>query len=69
MILGLLVLASGDHRMVAVLYLALGGITTGIGGTVSGALWPELYGTKNLGSIRSFTSAIMIFGTAASPAV
>ena len=67
--MGLIVLATGDHKLIALLYLGLGGLTAGIGGTVGGALWPELYGTKHLGSIRSMTSALMIAGTAASPAV
>ena len=34
---------------------------------LSGALWPELFGTKNLGAIRSMTTAIVIFSTAAAP--
>jgi len=69
MVLGLLVLASGDGKMIAIVYLMFGGLTAGMGATVSGAFWPELYGTKHLGSIRSMASAIMIFGTAASPAL
>ena len=34
---------------------------------VSGGLWPELFGTGHLGAIRSLTSPIAIFATAAAP--
>lgn len=69
MILGLLVLASGEHKLITLVYLTLTGLTAGMGGTFENALWPELYGTKHLGAIRSLSSTIMIFGTAASPAL
>ena len=36
-------------------------------GPVSGGLWPELFGTGHLGAIRSLTSPIAIFATAAAP--
>jgi MFS family permease len=50
-------------------YLALIGMTTGVGSTVLGALWAELYGTRNLGSIRALAVAGMVFGTALGPGV
>ncbi len=48
-------------------YLGLCGLNLGMIGPVSGGLWPELFGTQHLGAIRSLTSPIAIFGTAAAP--
>ena len=50
-------------------YLALIGMTTGVGSTVLGALLAELYGTRNLGSIRALAVAGMVFGTALGPGI
>ena len=48
-------------------YMGLIGINLGTAGPVSGGLWPELFGTKHLGAIRSLTSPIVIMSTAAAP--
>jgi MFS family permease len=48
-------------------YLGLCGLNLGMIGPVSGGLWPELFGTMHLGAIRSLTSPIAIFATAAAP--
>ena len=48
-------------------YMGLLGVHLGMAGPVSGGLWPELFGTKNLGAIRSMTTPIMVASTAASP--
>ena len=39
----------------------------GLGATVSGAFWPEFYGTKHLGSVRSVAMSLMVFATALGP--
>ncbi|MEM9277196.1 MAG: MFS transporter [Pseudomonadota bacterium] len=49
------------------LFMGLLGISYGFSSTLFGALWPEVYGTKNLGGIRAITIAIMVFGTALGP--
>ncbi len=49
------------------LYFILAGISTGGAMTVSGVLWPELYGTRHLGSIRSLSTSLMVFATALAP--
>jgi len=49
------------------LYFALAGLSTGGAMAVGGLLWPELYGTKHLGSIRSLSSSLMVFSTALAP--
>ena len=54
--------------MTPFVYMGLLGVHLGMAGPVSGGgLWPELFGTKNLGAIRSMTSPIMVASTAASP--
>jgi MFS family permease len=47
--------------------LALAGLTQGMAQTVWGSLWPELYGTRHLGSVRSMATTAMVFSTAIGP--
>lgn len=49
------------------IFMALMGISYGFSSTLFGAVWPEVYGTKHLGAIRSVVVAIMVFATAAGP--
>lgn len=66
--LAVLGLAFGNHAMWLPAMMALMGISNGLTVIIAGALWPEMYGTKKLGAIRSVTTSIMIFGTAIAPA-
>ena len=43
------------------------GVSYGFSSTLFGALWPELYGARHLGGIRSLIVAFMVFGTAMGP--
>jgi MFS family permease len=45
------------------------GISYGISSTLFGALWPEIYGTAHLGSIRALTVSAAVLSTAAGPGV
>ena len=65
--LGMVVVAQGDGLQHAAIGLVLLGIMQGAGTTVSGVFWPEYYGTRNLGAIRSLATAIMVFATALGP--
>jgi MFS family permease len=49
------------------LFMALMGVSNGFSSTLSGAMWPELYGTQHLGAIRSVVVATMVFASAAGP--
>ncbi len=49
--------------------LALIGISQGVANTLSGALYPHLYGTRHLGAIRSMAITIMVVSTAVGPGV
>ena len=67
MALGCAVLWLGEHRALAFGYMALLGLSAGAGGTITGALWVELYGTRHIGAIRAMQHALMVTSTAASP--
>ncbi|AJY47662.1 MFS transporter [Martelella endophytica] len=48
-------------------FMPLIGLSMGASGTLNGALWPELYGSRHLGSIRSIVIALIVFSTAVGP--
>jgi hypothetical protein len=47
--------------------MSLLGISYGFSSTLFGALWPEIYGTRHLGAIRSLIVAFMVLSTAVGP--
>lgn len=51
------------------LMMALFGLTQGAGVALQGALWPELYGTRNLGAIKALATSAMVFSSALGPGV
>ena len=65
--LGCLILATVQSPIALIAYMALLGISTGINAWVYGSIWPEIYGIKNLGSIRSLVTAMMVFSSALGP--
>lgn len=69
LVLGLSLLLAGNHPVVALLYLALLGATTGLGLLAGTAIWAELYGIKNLGAIKSRVTTCMVVATAVGPLV
>lgn len=62
-----LTLGSFEGQWSAFAFMGLLGVSYGISSTLFGALWPEVYGLKHLGSIRALTVAIMVFATAMGP--
>lgn len=67
--IGIALIGPAEH--VTMWYLALGliGITQGINSAMQGVLFPLVYGTKNLGSIRSMATTIMVISTAIGPGI
>lgn len=63
----MLALAMIDASYGVFVYFTLAGISTGGAMAVGGLLWPELYGTKHLGAIRSLSVSLMVFATALAP--
>lgn len=52
---------------VAILLMVFLGMGIGMTSPIVGSLWVEVYGTKNLGSIRSFVTSMIIISTSMSP--
>lgn len=50
-------------------FMILLGMSGGTANTLLGAVWPEVYGTQHLGSIRSLVVAGMVFSSALGPGV
>lgn len=67
--LGLVLLAVTDASWGAYAFMAFSGLSTGIFFTSSTAIWAETYGTSYLGAIRALSSSLMVFATAAAPAL
>jgi len=67
LIVGIALLAVGNHPWIAPLYLLLAGLSVGATGPISSALLAELYGTRRLGAIRSLAYAAAILMTALAP--
>lgn len=61
------VLGLFDGLWSAFVFMFLLGISNGFSSTLFGALWPEIYGTKHLGGIRSIMVAILVLATALGP--
>jgi len=51
----------------AFVFMGLIGISNGFNGTLVGAFWPEVYGTRHMGAIRSVAFAFMVFASAGGP--
>lgn len=50
-------------------FMTLLGVSNGFTQTLLGALWPEVYGTANLGGIRAITVSAMVLATALGPGI
>lgn len=67
--LGNLLLGWMDSSATIMIYMLLHGVSNGISNTLFGALWPEVYGTRHLGAVRSLTMAAMVIGSALGPGI
>jgi sugar phosphate permease len=65
--LACLILGFFEGQWSAFAFMALLGVSWGFSSTLFGALWPEIYGTRHLGSIRALAVAIMVFASAMGP--
>lgn len=63
LVLGLTWLLWNKNPSLSFIYLGLAGITTSISSISSSTMWVELYGTQNLGKIKSIVSSVMIIST------
>lgn len=67
--LGIAVFANIEQSFAPAIYLALAGMSVGLGAPVKTALWAELYGTKQLARVRSTLASLSVIGTAAGPPI
>jgi len=51
------------------LFMAFLGFSNGLSTTLFGAVWPEIYGLKHLGSIRALVLSAMVLASAAGPGI
>ena len=58
-----------DHQWIYPVFYGLLGLSSGLGSTIKTAVQAEVYGTAQLGEVRSYLSTIMVLGTAAGPPV
>jgi len=65
--LGCSVLSLGAPPLTMWVFMLLLGMSYGISGAVFGAIWPEVYGLRHLGSVRAVVSAAMVFASALGP--
>lgn len=66
-LIGFLLMGMLGDKWVFPLFYALLGTSSGMGMTIKTAVQAEIYGTTNLGEVRSYLSMIMVLGTAAGP--
>ena len=66
LVFGLAALAINNQDSAYYFFLGLG-LSTGIQTTLTGPAWLSLYGSANLGSIKSLSSSATVFGTAMTP--
>ncbi len=67
LVVALAILGLSSHPLAAPAFLFLSGISAGSSGTLIGALWADLYGTRHLGSIRALATAGSVFASALAP--
>lgn len=69
LVVTLVAVIASDHWFVPFVYLGALGISVGMLIPLLGAVWAELYGTVHIGAIKALSTAIVVLGSATSPAV
>jgi len=67
MALSFAVFSLGTELWSAGLGFVLLGLSHGVYTTLAGTFWPEFYGTRHLGAIRSVATSVMVFSSAVGP--
>jgi MFS family permease len=69
MAIGFWILAYHDSLVWAAVAFGVIGIGNGAYSTIGSSFWPEVYGTRFIGSIKALATALMVFGSAIGPAL
>ena len=64
LLLAMFVLLQYSHEIFAYIFLGLIGVSNGLANILGSSTWAEIYGVKYIGSIKSLTTAFMVFSTA-----
>ncbi len=67
--LAFLVFGLADTLLAAGIGLVIFGVGQGLHSTAITALWPVVYGTRNLGAIKAVVAALAVFGSAIGPGI
>ncbi|MEH6544947.1 MAG: MFS transporter [Sneathiella sp.] len=67
LLIGSLVFSYAGPSIYAAAVMFILGLGAGATNPVLSSLWPELYGTRHLGAIRSVATVVMVFGSALGP--
>ncbi|TFH74692.1 MFS transporter [Gammaproteobacteria bacterium LSUCC0112] len=67
LLLCMLVAAFVPGPWAAILMMVCLGISAGSSPPITGSLWPEIYGTRKLGSIRAMNMSVMVLSTSVAP--
>ncbi len=63
------VLGLMEHWSAMYIFMSLLGVSYGVSSTMFGAVWPEIYGVRHLGAIRSVVAAMVVLSTALGPGI
>ena len=66
---GLLVLGFSNAPVSALIFMALAGLNGGLGQTLMGTLWAEIYGVQHLGAVRGLVFGLMVVFSATAPPI
>jgi predicted MFS family arabinose efflux permease len=64
LLFGTIVLYYFDVPLSSFVFFGLVGVTNGLANVLGSSTWAEIYGVKNIGSIKALTTALMVFSTA-----
>ena len=64
LLIALLVLVIFNNQFSAYIFMFFVGLTNGLANVLGSSIWAEIYGVKNIGSIKALTTALMVFATA-----
>lgn len=67
--LGMVFFLFGEHKINALAYLCLAGMSTSLMSITSTAMWTEIYGYKHLGAIKSMVTTVIVFSSALGPKI
>ena len=69
LLLAMIILIVFNHPFSSFVFLGLIGASNGLANVLGSSTWAEIYGVKNIGSIKAMTTAFMVFSTAFGTAI